>query len=93
MADTMTTATHDILDRLLDPVGRILTQDVAERLVRLKVDAKTQKMLDRLARRCNEGKLTDAERHDYEVLVYALDFIAILQAKARGSLKRAAASP
>jgi hypothetical protein len=42
-----------------------------------------QARIDKLARKCNEGKLTDAERSEYETYVYVIDFIAILQAKAR----------
>jgi hypothetical protein len=76
------------LDRLLDPVGRILTLDVARNLVKLRFDQKAEARIDKLARKCNDGKLTDAERSEYETYVYAIDFIAILQAKARALLKR-----
>jgi hypothetical protein len=34
--------------------------------------------------------LTDAEQREYETCVYTIDFIAILQAKARAFLKRTA---
>ncbi len=34
------------------------------------------------------SKLTDVERSEYETYVYVIDFIAILQAKARALLKR-----
>jgi hypothetical protein len=43
-----------------------------------------------LARKCIEGELTAAERREYETWLQAMDFIAILRAKARVSLKRAA---
>jgi hypothetical protein len=85
---TMKTLDPPILDRLLDPVGRILTPEVARDLVRLRFDHKAQTHIRKLARKCNEGKLTDAERRDYETYVHAIDFIAILQAKARNVLKR-----
>jgi hypothetical protein len=74
------------LDRILDPVGRALTPEVAWRLVALRVDAKTQARVDRLARRCNDGKLTAGERAEYETYVTAIDFVAVLQAKARAVL-------
>jgi hypothetical protein len=79
-----------VLDRLLDPLGRILTPEVARKLVKLRFDARAQARLDKLARKCNGGDLSDAERREYETYVHALDFIAILQAKARALLKRAA---
>jgi hypothetical protein len=87
----MKTLNAPVLDRLLDPVGKILTPDVARDLVKLRFDKTAQARIARLARRCNEGKLTEAERTEYETYVYAIDFIAILQAKARALLKRATA--
>jgi hypothetical protein len=79
-----------VLDRLLDPLGRILTPEVARKLVKLRFDAKAQARIDKLARKCNEGELTDDERREYETYVHTIDFIAILQAKARSLLKRTA---
>lgn len=79
-----------VLDRILDPVSRILTAEAARDLVNLRFDRKAQAHIDKLARRCNEGKLTDDERREYETYVYAIDFIAVLQAKARAVLKRSA---
>lgn len=84
----MKTLGAPVLDRLLDPVGRILTPDVARDLVKMRFDPKAQARIDRLALKCNEGKLTDAERSEYETYVYFIDFMAILQAKARTLLKR-----
>lgn len=88
----MKTLDAPVLDRLLDPLGRILTPEVAHRLVGLRFDRKAQARIDRLARKCNEGKLTEAERSEYETYVYTIDFIAILQAKARALLKQSAGS-
>jgi len=64
----------------------VLTPDVARNLVKLRLDAKTQARIDRLAQRCNEGKLTPKERAQYAAYVSAIDFVAILQAKARALL-------
>ncbi len=86
----MKTLDQPVLDRLLDPLGRILTPEVARKLVNLRFDAKAQARIDKLARKCNEGELTDDERREYETYVYAIDFIAIRQAKARALLKRSA---
>ena len=77
-----------ILSRLLDPLGRILTPSVARDLVKMRFDRNAQAHIDKLARKCNEGKLTDVERKEYETYVYFIDFVAILQAKARAFLKR-----
>jgi hypothetical protein len=86
----MKTLDAPVLDRMLDPLSRIFTPEVARNLVNFRFDAPTQARIARLARKCNEGKLTEPERREYETYVYAIDFIAILQAKARLRLKRSA---
>jgi len=73
----------DLLDRLLDPVGRALSPEAARRLIALRADADAQAKMDDLADRANEGLLTPDERAEYESLVAATTLIAILQAKAR----------
>jgi hypothetical protein len=81
-----------MLEQLLEPVSASLNREAAEKLVRLRVNARTQAHIDRLARKCNEGKLTDAERAEYEACVTAIDFVAILQAKARYHFSRSGTS-
>lgn len=88
----MKTLDQPLIAQLLDPVGRILTPDVAKKLAALRFDAKTQSKIDRLARKCNEGKLTDDERREYETYVQTIDFISILQAKARAIVRADASS-
>jgi hypothetical protein len=51
-----------VLNRLLDPLGDILTPEVARKLVDLRFDSVAQSRIDKLARKCNEGALTDSER-------------------------------
>ena len=72
-----------VLERLLDPVSKSLNVEAARKLIRIKADRKTQAHVDKLARKCNEGELTPAERAEYERYVTAGTMIAILQAKAR----------
>ena len=72
-----------LLERLLDSVSRSLNVEAARKLVQLKADSRTQARVDDLARKCNEGELTPAERFEYERYVTACNVIAILQAKAR----------
>jgi hypothetical protein len=81
-----------ILDRLLDPVSRSLNPEAARQPVHLKADPQVQAEIDELAHKCNEGRLTPAERAAYESYVAAGSVIAILQAKARLLLSRPAAS-
>jgi hypothetical protein len=77
-----TTSEVHILDRLLDPVGRCLTPDGARQLIALRADPEIQERLDDLADHSTAGLLTPEERADYETLVRAIDFIAVVQAKA-----------
>ena len=80
MADSRTTA---VLHRLMDPVTRCLTPDSARQLVGLRADPSVQERLDELADRCTQGRLTPEEQAEYETYVSFIDFIGMLQAKAR----------
>ena len=71
------------LDRLLEPVSRALTPEVAKRLVALKADEQVQQRVDELLDRNAEGQITPEEKSELEALVAAGDMISILQAKAR----------
>ncbi len=67
----------------MEPVSRSLNVEAAGKLLQVKADSKTQARIDELARKCNEGDLTTAERSEYERYVTAGNLVAILQAKAR----------
>jgi hypothetical protein len=75
-----------ILDRLLDPVGRCLSDKAARALAGLRADEETQTVVRDLAEKCNEGTLSSEERAEYEAYVMAASVVAILQAKARARL-------
>ena len=77
-----------VLDRLLTPAGRCLTQESTRALVNLRAEPETQARVSELATKCNEGTLTAEERAEYEAYVWASSVIAILQAKARALLAR-----
>jgi hypothetical protein len=81
-------ATASPLDRIFDPLNEVLTPESARRLLTWRADEQTQRRLDELGDKCNEGQLTEAEHEEYETYVRAIDFIGILQAKADGVLKR-----
>ena len=72
-----------VLDRLFEPMTRILTPEFASKLVSLRADPMVQDQIDSLADKCNEGRLTTEERAEYEMYVNFIDFMAIFQAKAR----------
>jgi hypothetical protein len=78
------------LDQFLDPLSRCLDAESARRVVALDVSASVQERVDTLAERANEGLLSDDERAEYEALINAEDFVAILKLKARSRLSDAA---
>ena len=79
-----------VLDRLFDPIAQCLTPEVARALVNLRAQPDVQARIDELAEKCNEGVLTPVEHAEYRDIVEAIDFISLLQAKARARLSRAA---
>jgi len=85
---TPSTPPPSILDRLLAPVGDCLTPDVARHLVDLHASADVQARLEELADKCTEGQLSAEERAEYETAVAAIEFIRVLQAKARRLLRQ-----
>ncbi len=82
----MTAVASSALDRILAPVGRCLTPEVARALVSLRTDEAMQARLDELADKSTEGTLSPAERDEYVAYVSAIDFLTVLQAKARAVL-------
>ena len=79
---------HNALDPLLNTLGKTLSVRSAQELVKLRADKKTQKRVEELADKNTEGALTPKELAEYEGYVFANNFIAILQAKARARLAR-----
>jgi hypothetical protein len=68
-------------------VRDVLTPEVAQAIADLRADATTQGRLDDLADRHHEGQLAPDELSEYQSLVSGIDFISVLQAKARSVLK------
>ena len=77
---------NTVIDRLMDPVGRCLTPDVAKRIVSLRADEDLQSRVDDLADKANAGTLSPEERSEYEQYVNFSQFVTLLQIKARNLL-------
>jgi hypothetical protein len=73
---------------LLRPVERSMTPEFARNLVAAKADKSVQSRVAVLARKCNDGTLTEAEQDEYREYVTAGSMIAYLQAQARLLLKQ-----
>jgi len=81
----METAT---LERMVEPVSRCLTPEVARLIIALRADPELEQRVEELAGKADNGQLTEAERDEYESYVRASKFISILQSKARALLSR-----
>lgn len=80
-----------VLDQVFDPITRCLTPDVALRVAALRAPSPVQERIDDLADKCSDGSLSPNERDEYEAWIRAINFLGILQAKARKMM--AAESP
>ncbi len=85
---TPTRETIDAMDRLFDPLGRCFTPEVARSVASLRADRSVQARIDELADKSTEGRLSSQELEEYETYVWAINFISVLQAKARTVLSR-----
>jgi len=85
----MATADH-FLDRYLDPVADVLTPQVAQRIVELQPEPDLVRRVEELGEKADAGVLTEAERDEYRTLADAGTLIALLKAKARRCIARAA---
>ena len=81
-------ATTLLLDKIFEPFGEVMTPETAARFAEMRADEDVQRRIDDLASKCTEGTLTDDERDEYDTYIQAIDFISILQSKARQMLKR-----
>ena len=73
----------DVLEELFDPVGECLTPEVASKLVAHRAPPGVQARIEELADKCSDGTLTPEERSVYESYLRAINFIGVLEAKAR----------
>jgi hypothetical protein len=76
-----------LLDDLIEPVSQCFTPEVAKRIAELRASPVTQHRIDELADKCTEGTLTDEEKDQYADYVRTINFIGVLQAKARLMLR------
>ncbi len=77
----MTTSTA--LHQLFDSVGNCLSLEAASKLQKLRITDELQSQLDSWATQNSAGVLDAEERQQYEAILRALNFVAVLQAKAR----------
>lgn len=79
--------TNTVLDRLIEPLAECLTPEAARKIVALRADAASQKLIDDLAEKANQGTLTDDEKSEYDQCLAAYHVITVMQARARRLLQ------
>lgn len=72
------------LERLLRPLSRTLTVELARALVSVQADAETQARYDQLAGQHTAGTLNPAELAELESIVRANTLLSVLKAEAQG---------
>lgn len=75
------------LEKLLRPLSRQMTVELARALVNVQADTETQARYDELAGKRTEGNLTAEEQAELEALVRANTLLGVLKAEARLFLK------
>jgi len=76
-----------LLEGILGPLTQCLDAESARRVAEYRIAPAIQTRVDQLAERANDGLLNDDERSEYEALINATDFIAILKLKAQRQLE------
>ncbi len=74
------------LERLMRPLSRALTLELARALIAIQADAETQTRYDDLADRHTEGRLTHDEQAELEAIVKANTLLGILKVEAHAFL-------
>ena len=88
----MNAATENMVGKFLEPVFQALPPEAARRIVDLEADEESQRRVELLESKANEGELTAEEQEEYEMYAAAGDLLATLQALARRTLGRAQSS-
>ena len=76
-------ATTNALERLLRPLSRAMTRDLALAIVNVQADDETQERYDELAEKCGGGQLTAGEQDELEGIVRANTLLGVLKSEAR----------
>lgn len=82
-----------IWSRIVKPERGDLTPEAARAILKLDFDPEDHRRADELSEKARRGTLTPKERAEIEEFIRVGHELAILQSKARLSLKRVASSP
>ena len=82
-----TTAEAAILKRVISPESGDLPREAAQQILKLGFSESDHARMAELSARAQEGTLTDSEREELDAYTNVSHFVALLQSKARTSLK------
>lgn len=82
-----------IWSRIVKPDQANLTPELARAILKLDFDAEDHERVEKLSTKAQKGTLTAEERAELEEYIRVGNELAVLQSKARLSLKRANPSP
>lgn len=77
---------RNIISKMAEPFFESLTPESAKRLAELRTQPSIQMRVTELAKKCNEGMLTEEERAEYESMVRLGNLFAVLKARAKALL-------
>lgn len=88
MAHAIETITEAaILDKVVHPERGDFPQEIAQTVLQLRFEAEAITRLNELANKNNQGTLSDSERQELEKYLRVGNFLNLLHAKARLSLR------
>ena len=71
-----------VIDDIIDPLARCFTAAAAHNLLALKASPKVEALMEELVNKLNNGiPRTADEKQVYGAILYAVDFISLLQIK------------
>jgi hypothetical protein len=89
----MKTGDAPVLDRILEPVTRSLNPEAARSLLNVRADAGARARVAELAEKCNAGTMSEDERAEYEMYIWAGKIVALFQAQAKVLLAKDVSQP
>lgn len=85
--DSMSPSVETTLEKFVNHLTRGFTPELAKHFSELPLpDPEFQARLEELAGKANEGKLSETEEREYDRYIELMDFVVLMQLKARSRL-------
>ncbi len=87
-----TVTAADVFNRVIDVSNPSLTPEAAQGILQLAYSEADHARMAELARKSNDGSLSEDERLELDSFVFVGDVLSLLKSKARLSLRKSAAA-